>query len=111
MEELVRRCTSRALATLDKGLPAAAAGNAALAAAAAAAAAAAGGGGAGGPGGAADVLLTRLVQDERDVRVRERVRGAEVAGMVPLCRASTGGLRAAHMWCTPLPTAPTTGLL
>jgi hypothetical protein len=57
------------------------------------------------------VLLTRLVQDERDVRVRERVRGAEVAGMVPLCRASTGGLRAAHMWCTPLPTAPTTGLL
>jgi hypothetical protein len=63
LAELVRRCSSRAVAAMDRGL-AAAAGS--FAPAVAAAAAAGGGGGSTDP---ADAVLSRLVQDERDVRV------------------------------------------
>lgn len=54
LEELVRRCSSYALAAMDKGLPAAAAAMGVTA-----------------QGGAdpEDVVLTRMAQDERDVQV------------------------------------------
>jgi hypothetical protein len=53
LEELVRRCSSYALAAMDKGLPAAAAAMGVTAQGA-------------DPG---DVVLTRMAQDERDVQV------------------------------------------
>ncbi|KAF6256967.1 exocyst complex component Sec6-domain-containing protein [Scenedesmus sp. NREL 46B-D3] len=66
LEEHVRRSSSAAVAALDRGAAAAVAAMGAGAAAAAAAAAAAGGGGA---VDAEDVVLGRLVQDERDVQL------------------------------------------
>jgi hypothetical protein len=57
-DEFVKRCSSAAVATLDKGLAAAAAAMGVTAAAAAAA-----------KGDLGDVVLTRLANDERSVHV------------------------------------------